>query len=77
MSSATFNMEEADAASSDNHFLAKMRIALREAKESRVALRVIIECRLSGWGGVETFDDEARQLAAIFATIIVNKRASM
>jgi hypothetical protein len=38
-SSATFNLEEADAASSDNDFLAKMRIALREAKESHVGIR--------------------------------------
>jgi four helix bundle protein len=76
-SSTTFNLEEADAASSDNDFLAKMRIALREAKESRVAIRVIARCRLAGCRDVEKFEDEARQLSAIFASIIVNKRASM
>ena len=76
-SSATFNLEEADAASSDNDFLAKMRIALREAKESHVGIRVIVRCRLAGWKAVEKFQDEARQLAAIFGKIIVNKKASM
>src|SRR6185436_18075455 len=76
-SSATFNLEEADAASSDNDFLSKMRIALREAKESRVAIRVIARCRLAGWREVREFEDEARQLAAIFGSIIVNKKASM
>jgi four helix bundle protein len=32
--SSTFNLAEADAASSDADFVAKMRIALREAKEA-------------------------------------------
>jgi four helix bundle protein len=76
-SSATFNLEEADAASSDRDFLSKMRIALREAKESHVEIRVIVRCRLAGWDAVEKFQDEARQLAAIFGKIIVNKKASM
>ena len=66
-SSSTFNLEEADAASSDADFLSKMRIALREAKETRVA----------AYGSVARFEDEARQMAAIFATIVVNKKASM
>src|SRR6185436_6154479 len=51
-SSATFNLEEADAASSDNDFLSKMRIALREAKESRVAIRVIARCGLARSEGI-------------------------
>jgi four helix bundle protein len=76
-SSATFNLEEADAASSDKDFLAKMRIALREAKESHVAIRVIVRCQLAGWQNVQDFRDEARQLAAIFGKIIVNKKAGM
>ena len=61
---------------SDADFLAKMGIALREAKESRAAMmkirlasldqsRVIAEHQL---------EDEARQLAAIFAAIIRNMR---
>ena len=76
-SSATFNLEEADAASSDADFLSKMRIALREAKESNVEIRVLVRCQLAGWKAVAKFQDEARQLSAIFAKIIVNKRANM
>jgi four helix bundle protein len=76
-SSATFNLEEADAASSDNDFLAKMRIALREAKESHVGIRIVVRCQLAGWQQLQGFQDEARQLAAIFGKIIVNKKASM
>jgi len=76
-SSATFNLEEADAASSDRDFLAKMRIALREVKEARVAIRIVVRCQLSAYEAVASLEDEARQLSAIFATIIVNKKASM
>ena len=76
-SSATFNLEEAGAASSDRDFLSKMRIALREARESRIAIRVITECRLASWQDVERFEDEARQLSLIFGKIIVNKKARM
>ena len=76
-SSSTFNLEEADAASSDADFLSKMRIALREAKEARVAIRIIVRCELAGHAAVAKHEDEMRQIALIFAKIIVNKRASM
>ena len=76
-SSTAFNLEEADAASSDADFLAKMRIALREAKEARVAIRIIVRCQLAAHDAVVSLEDEARQLSAIFATIIVNKKASV
>jgi four helix bundle protein len=48
VTSSTFNLEEADAASSDADFLSKMRIALREAKETRVAIRLLMACELAG-----------------------------
>jgi hypothetical protein len=54
-----------------------MKISLRDAKESRVAIRVIVRCQLAGWRDVKDFEDEARQLTLIFAKIIVNKKASM
>ena len=67
---------EADDASSDADFLSKMGIALREVKESRAAL---MKLRL---GSLDHFqltiernlESEASQLAAIFATIILNMR---
>ena len=59
--STSNNLIEADAASSGADFLNKMAIALREAK-NRVRR------------GVES---EAKQLAAIFATIIINMRARL
>jgi four helix bundle protein len=77
ITSSTFNFEEADAASSDSDFLAKMRIALREVKEARVAIRLMVACELAGHGVVCRYEDEARQMALIFAKIIVNKKANM
>jgi four helix bundle protein len=75
--SASYNLEEADEASSDADFIAKMKIALREAKESRQAIRFIIRCKLANHTQLEGLEDEARQISSIFAAIIINKRKSM
>lgn len=77
ITSSTFNFEEAEAASSDADFLAKMRIALREVKEARVAIRLIVACELAAHQAVAGCEDEARQMALIFAKIIVNKKANL
>ena len=74
--SASNNLIEADDATSEADFLSKISIALREVKESRAAL---IKLRL---GHLDHFqctaeqelESEASQLAAIFATIILNMR---
>jgi len=70
------NLIEADDASSDNDFLSKMGIALREAKESRAALIKIRmgnldHHQLVAKAGLER---EAGELAAIYAAIIRNMR---
>ena len=75
--SSTFNLEEADAASSDADFVAKMRITLRESKEAHVAIRLIERCRLAGDAAVTGQKDEANQLASIFHAIVKNKRENM
>jgi four helix bundle protein len=75
--SSSFNLEEADAASSDADFVAKMRIALREAKETCVAIRFIVRCRLEGHEAIAKYADEANQMASIFHAIVKNKRANM
>ena len=76
-SSSTFNLEEADAASSDADFLAKMRISTREAKEARVALRVIARCKLAAHQHAARLRDEADQLAAILFTIVKNREENL
>ena len=68
------NLVEADNGSSDADFLNKMRIALREAKESRTCLRKIRLGRLANSATVIALglEQEADQLAAIYFSIIAN-----
>jgi four helix bundle protein len=68
------NLIEADAASSDADFLNKMRIALREAKESKACLTKIRLGPLAKAAQVESLglEREADELSAIYATIIMN-----
>ena len=70
--SVSANLEEADEASSDADFIAKLKIALREAKESRLLMRFLTECRLAEYQALKASADEARQLSAILATIVIN-----
>jgi four helix bundle protein len=72
--SASQNLEEADEASSTADFIAKMKIALREAKESRRWLRFISECRLANGTAAASLCDEGRQIASIFAVIVINTK---
>lgn len=74
--STSNNLIEADDATSEADFISKMGIALREVKESRAAL---IKLRFGNLDHYEKTSDrelesEASQLAAIFATIILNMR---
>lgn len=68
------NLVEADGASSSADFLHKMRIALREAKESKACLSKVRMGPLANADRVRELDleQEADELAAIFATIIMN-----
>lgn len=71
--SSSNNLVEAEGASSDADFLSKMRIALREAKESRTCLRKVRLGPLANASLVieRNLEQEADELAAIFATIII------
>jgi four helix bundle protein len=67
--SASNNLCEADDASSDADFLHKIKIALREAKESRVCLAKLRLGALDNYDRTSGLEGEAGELAAIFATI--------
>ena len=69
--SAGANAEEGDGATSPDDFIAKMRIALREAKEARFRLRV---CRRVGLlnASVDPLIDESTQLVKILGKIVHN-----
>ena len=77
--STSNNLIEADDASSDADFLAKMRIALREAKESRVGLLKLRVGNLDHFAQTAQLEleSEATQLSAIFAAIIRNMCARL
>jgi four helix bundle protein len=69
--SMSSNLVEADNASSTADFIHKMRLTLREAKESRQALTKLRLSKLDGHDRVEGLEKEADELAAIFATIVL------
>jgi four helix bundle protein len=71
------NLLEADDASGDADFLHKMRLALREAKESRQCLTKIRLGRLDACANVAHLEQEADELSAIFATIVINREANL
>ncbi|HUE87669.1 MAG TPA: four helix bundle protein [Vicinamibacterales bacterium] len=75
--SASGNLEEADEAFTDQDFLYRMKVVLRETKESRRWLRFIERCKLARHEKVASLEDEARQLAAIFATIYTNRKKNV
>ena len=72
--SASNNLIEAGNGSSDADFLNKMRLALREAKESKACLQKIRMAPLANAPRIIELglEQEADELSAIFSTIITN-----
>jgi four helix bundle protein len=64
--SVAANYEEAKGAYSRREFAAKNSIVLKEARESRLWLRLIITCDLASADEVKPLYDEANQLVGIF-----------
>ena len=75
--SASGNLEEADEAFTDDDFLYKMKVVLRETKEARRWLRFIEKCKLANHDKLGLLPDEAHQLASIFATIYINRKKNI
>ena len=69
--SLSSNLVEADDASSTADFVHKIRLALREAKESKQSLAKLRLGSLAGLDKAAGLEHEADQLAAIFATIVL------
>ena len=72
--SASNNLVEAGNGSSDADFLNKMRLALREAKESKACLQKVQMTPLANASRATELglEQEADELCAIFSTIIIN-----
>ncbi|MCX7838826.1 MAG: four helix bundle protein [Anaerolineae bacterium] len=66
------NVEEADAAESREDFVHKMKIALKEAQETRYWLRTIIEAELLVDEETQSLLKECDEIVRILHTIIAN-----
>jgi four helix bundle protein len=76
--SAGANAGEADAASSTRDFIAKMRIALKESKETRFRLQVCRRCDLldARFDALVTESDELVKILASIVHSTIRRRAA-
>ena len=68
------NLVEADSAESRKDFVPKCGIALKEAKESRYWLRLLLQGDVIPAPKLDSLIDETQQLIAILASIIVKAK---
>ena len=66
--SVAANYEEAKGSYSRREFAAKNCIVLKEARESRLWLRIILSCGLASIPETQPLYDEANELVGIFTT---------
>jgi len=66
------NLEEAEAGQSKADFISKMRIALKEARETHYWLRLIAATELVKPARIAALTEEANELTAILTTIVRN-----
>lgn len=71
------NYEEAKGAYSRRDFAAKNAIVLKEARESRLWLRLIVACDLARADEAKPLYDEANQLVGIFTAGVRKLRSSV
>jgi four helix bundle protein len=69
------NYEEAKGSYSRREFAAKNAIVLKEAREARLWLRVILACSLAAEADTRPLYDEANELVGIFITSVRRLRA--
>ena len=67
-------LEEARAAESKRDFISKSSIALKEARESHVRLRVCCRCKVGPADEASKLANEANQIVSILTAIIRNTR---
>ena len=68
------NVEEAQAAESRADFVHKYRIALKEARETKYWLRLVVGAGLISEKSIEALRTEADEISKIVAKIIINAR---
>jgi four helix bundle protein len=70
-------LEDARAAESKRDFISKSSIALKEARESHVRLRVCRRCKVGPADEASKLVDESDQLVSILTAIIRNTRRNL
>jgi four helix bundle protein len=65
-------LEEARAAESRNDFKSKVKIALKEARETHVRLKTCLACRYGPTDEAAALTKEADEIVAILVTIVKN-----
>ena len=71
------NLEEANAAQSRADFVSKMRISLKEARESFYWLRLIEATEMLAESKVHPLVEEANEIVSILTTIVKNTNANV
>jgi four helix bundle protein len=66
--SAAANYQEAKAAYSRRDFAARNTIVLKELRESKLWIRIVVRCQLGSLAGAQRIENEADQLCAIFTS---------
>jgi four helix bundle protein len=74
--SVAANYEEAKGAYSRREFAVKNSIVLKEARESRMWLRLILECGLASEPEARPLFDESNQLVGIFIATVRTLKSS-
>ena len=75
--SSALNYGEVQGTGTDKDFLNKMRIVLKEQKETRVGLKIIRYANIGDQGALNVLMKECCELIAISATRIKNREAKM
>ena len=70
------NLEEASAAQSKPDFISKCSISVKEARESRYWLRLLVSCKLVDPKRLFPLVTEAGEIVAIVSTIVKNAQKS-
>lgn len=75
--SPALNYGEAQAAESRKDFIHKMKICLKELRETSVCLKIIIKAELLGAVSLQPLTGEVEELISIFATSIQTAKKNM
>jgi len=75
--SPALNYGEAQSAESRKDFIHKMKICLKELRETVVCLKIIVKAELLGQEGMQPLIDESNELISIFVTSINTAKKNM